>query len=76
MLKLPKDFKLKVTMKKAVANAASVLIILKLAGFDDPILLGAGFVLGLVGGSVNDVWGFMENKKAITAYIEKENGDT
>lgn len=74
MIKLPENFNLLITIKKAAANGAATVFFLRLFEITtDPIALGAGFVFGLLGGSVLDIVGWLGNREAIELYNKKEN---
>lgn len=61
-MKLPENFNIKVNIKRALMNAAAAVVFVRMFS-DDYILLGASFVFGLFGGSVNDIINFKSNQK-------------
>ncbi len=71
-MKVPEYFDLKITLKKAIANGAGLVLFLSLIQITNPIALGVGFVFGALGGSANDVWGWLANKDAIIAHNSKK----
>jgi hypothetical protein len=71
-MKLPEHFDLSVNMKRAIGNGVALLLFLKISSINDPILLGIGFVFGFLGGSANDIIGWLSNRDAIVAKKEKE----
>lgn len=74
MIKLPENFNILVTARKAIANGAATVFFLRMFEITtDPIALGAGFVFGLLGGSVLDIVGWLDNREAIELFNKKEN---
>lgn len=67
-LKLPDYFNLKINLKRAVSNGVAMVLFLTLMQVTEPRVLVTGFVFGLLGGSSNDIVGWLGNKEAITAY--------
>jgi hypothetical protein len=74
-MKLPEYFDLWLNIKSAAANGISLLIFLSVIGLKDPAVLSAGFVFGLLGGSINDIRSFTGNKEAIVQYNSKKEED-
>lgn len=71
-MKLPQHFNLAINIKRALGNGAAAVLLLSLLSFKDPIVLGTGFVFGLLGGSINDIIGWVGNREAIVAHKSKE----
>lgn len=74
-MKLPEHFNLKVNAKRAITNGIALLLFMNLMQITDPIALCAGFVFGLLGGSANDIIGWLGNRDAIVAHNSKPEED-
>lgn len=74
-MKLPKTFDLKINLKRAIGNAAAVVALMTVMGIHDKTALIAGAVFGLVGGSVNDIVGWMGNRQAIEHFSNSTSKD-
>lgn len=70
-LKLPEHFDIGVNLKQAVSNAVGLVLFVSLIT-QERAVLAAAFVFGLLGGSANDIYGFLKNKEAITSFKEKK----
>lgn len=68
MIKLPDHFDISVNLKRAIANGMAVVAFMSILQITKPIPLGAGFIFGALGGSINDVIAWIGNKNAIIAY--------
>ena len=71
---VPQHFDVKVNLKKALCNGAGVVLFISLIT-QEPLILGAAFIFGLLGGSVNDLYAFLKNKEAIISYNSKKEED-
>lgn len=71
-MKIPEHFDWKINLQKALGNAAAVVLLLTLCSITNPVALGAGFAFGLLGGSINDIIGWMGNKEAIVAHAKSK----
>jgi hypothetical protein len=72
---LPEHFNLALNLKRAITNGAALVLFMSLMQITDPVALGAGFVFGLLGGSANDIIGWLGNREAIVAHNQKPEED-
>jgi len=74
-MKVPEQFSIWINLKRAAGNGAAVVLFLSLLSIDNPITLSAGFIFGFLGGSTNDIIGFLGNREAIIAHKLKKEGN-
>ena len=72
---LPKHFNIWINVKRALLSGAATVLFLSLLSVTNPVALGAGFVFGLLGGSTQDIVGWLGNREAIVAFNSKKDED-